>query len=258
VLAQLVAQGAQVLATGRDVGGLNAAIEALGADRKRVVPHAADLAVPEQRVALCHTAERFGINVIVNNAGTSDFAWLAEQAPEAVVRSVNTNVVAPIDLCRLLLHHLERQPSAHIVNVGSVFGSLGYAGFSVYSATKFALRGFSEALRRELAGTRVKVHYLAPRATRTQFNSRAVERMNAALGIAMDDPRRVAAAVIRLLRAGDAEMVIGWPERFFVRMNALLPRLVDRALRGQLGTIRAHAHSIDRSQRSVEATLPTT
>jgi short-subunit dehydrogenase len=58
-----------------------------------------------------------------------------------------------------------------VVNVGSTYGSIGYPGYASYCATKFALRGFSEALRRELADTRVGVLYVAPRATRTSMNS---------------------------------------------------------------------------------------
>ena len=75
--------------------------------------------------------------------------------------------------------HLRAQPEARILNIGSVFGSIGYPGYAVYSATKFAMRGFTEALRRELSDTRIKVHYCAPRATRTGINTsrgRADER----------------------------------------------------------------------------------
>jgi short-subunit dehydrogenase len=151
------------------------------------------------------------------------------------------NEQAPIHLCRLLLPHLRRQSEAHILNTGSVFGGIGYAAYSVYSATKFAMRGFSEALRRELADTSVQVHCLAPRATRTGINTAAVERMNAELGVAMDTPDVVARAACDMLESGVAEAVVGWPEKFFVRLNALFPRLVDGALRKQLPVIRRHA-----------------
>jgi short-subunit dehydrogenase len=126
--------------------------------------------------------------------------------------------------------------------MGSVFGAIGYPGYAVYSATKFGLRGFTEALRRELAASNVSVHYLAPRATRTRINSSAVERMNTELGVAMDDPERVAQAVCRLLVKQQAAAVIGWPEKLFVRINALLPRAVDGAIRKQLPTIERYAH----------------
>jgi short-subunit dehydrogenase len=126
-----------------------------------------------------------------------------------------------------------------------VFGAIAYPGHTVYSATKFALRGFSEALRRELTGTSVRVHYLAPRATRTRFNSSEVESLNERFGIAMDPPERVAAALLDLLERDRIEAVLGWPERFFARLNALLPRLVDRALAKQIPIIRQHAADRD-------------
>ncbi len=133
------------------------------------------------------------------------------------------------------------QPEACILNTGSVFGSIGYPGYAVYSATKFAIRGFTEALRRELADTHVKVHYVAPRATRTGINTSAVERMNAELGVAMDPPELVAKAVCDMLAGGRVEAVLGWPEKFFARVNGVLPRLVDGALRKQLPVIRRYA-----------------
>jgi short-subunit dehydrogenase len=122
-----------------------------------------------------------------------------------------------------------------------VFGSLGYPGFAAYSASKFAMRGFTEALRRELADSSIRVHYFAPRATRTGMNASAVERMNAELKVAMDLPGPVAAAACDVLEAGRTSAVFGWPEKLFVRINALLPGVVDGSLRNQLPVIRRHA-----------------
>jgi len=150
-------------------------------------------------------------------------------------------VLAPLHLCRGLLAHLRSLPEACILNTGSVFGSIGYPGYAVYSASKFAVRGFTEALRRELSDTNVKVHYVAPRATRTGINTSAVERMNEELGVAMDPPELVARAVCDMVDGGRVEAVLGWPEKFFARVNGVLPRLVDGALRKQLPIIRRYA-----------------
>lgn len=209
----------------------------------RVDVYTANLTRQDDRARLVEFARtwRGGVNVLINNAGVSHFRLLEEQPAEEVDLALAVNVQAPIHLCRLLLPHLRCQPDAHILNTGSVFGGIGYAAYAVYSATKFAIRGFSEALRRELADTNVQVHYLAPRATRTGINTAAVERMNAELGVAMDPPPVVARAVCGMLETGTAEAVVGWPEKFFVRLNAALPRLVDGALRKQLPVIRRHA-----------------
>ena len=74
----------------------------------------------------------------------------ADQPPEQLDLAIAINLLAPIHLCQELLPHLLRQPEACILNTGSVFGAIGYPGYAVYSATKFAVRGFTEALRREL------------------------------------------------------------------------------------------------------------
>jgi short-subunit dehydrogenase len=236
-------RGAAVLLVGRDAATLNEISTAIG-DRLTVRWCAADLATAEGRARVvaeaCHWGDR-GCNVLINNAGLGDFGMLDELDDCAIERLFAINAVAPVQLTRALLGHLRSQPEAAILNVGSVFGSLGYPGFATYSATKFALRGFTEALRRELTGTRIGVHYFAPRATRTSMNAAAVDRMNAELGVAMDLPVQVAEAACELLVSGQASAVYGWPEKLFVRINALLPGLVDGSLRKQLPIIRRHA-----------------
>jgi short-subunit dehydrogenase len=244
IAAELLGRGAAVLLVDVNENALQRFVASEPkASADRVAIFAANLTRAEDRARLAEFARtwRGGINVLVNNAGVSHFRLLEDQPAEEVDLALAVNLQAPIHLCRLLLPHLRRQPEAHILNTGSVFGGIGYAAYSVYSATKFAIRGFSEALRRELADTAVRVHYLAPRATRTGINTAAVESMNAELGVAMDTPPVVARAACAMLEADTPEAVVGWPEKFFVRLNALLPRLVDGSLRKQLPVIRRHA-----------------
>jgi short-subunit dehydrogenase len=105
------------------------------------------------------------------------------------------------------------------------------------------LRGFSEALRRELADTRVRVLYFAPRATRTPMNSPAVVALNNELKVAMDDPQLVARQLLGAIRTERDELYLGWPEKLFVKLNGLLPGMVDKSLRKQLPVIRRFAKS---------------
>lgn len=240
---ELLARGASVLLVDRDEAALERAAQRLSRYGERAGTLAADLTRNADRERLCAAAAawRGGINVLVNNAGVNHFHMFADQPPEQLDLAVAINLQAPMHLCRALLPHLQRQPEACILNTGSVFGAIGYPGYAVYSATKFAVRGFTEALRRELAGTNVSVRYIAPRATRTGINTSAVERMNDELGVAMDPPALVAKAVCDMLAGGRVEAVIGWPEKFFARVNGLLPRLVDGALRKQLPVIRRYA-----------------
>ena len=117
------------------------------------------------------------------------------------------------------------------------------------------MRGFTEALRRELADTTVRVQYLAPRATRTAMNPVAVERMNLTLGVAMDAPERVARAACDMLEQGRRDAVIGWPEKLFVRINALWPRVVDGSLRKQLPVIRRYASGAGAAPQTTSAVV---
>ncbi|MBK6453409.1 MAG: SDR family oxidoreductase [Proteobacteria bacterium] len=241
---ELHGRGASVLLVGRNAQALERAAQALGGRSARVDWCAADLATVAGRARVVEAASLWGgsgINVLVNNAGCGDFGLLDEIDDAAIERLFAINAIAPMQLTRALLPTLRSQPASAILNIGSVFGSLGYPGFTAYSATKFALRGFTEALRREMADSKIGVHYFAPRATKTGMNSAAVDRMNAELKVAMDPPAQVAAAACAMLEAGKASAVLGWPEKLFVRINALLPGAVDGSLRKQLPVIRRHA-----------------
>ena len=180
---------------------------------------------------------------------TERIALLLTQAtPEGgeidqIAELIDLNVTAPLQLTHRLLPLLRQQGEALVINLGSTFGSIGYPGFSAYCASKFALRGFSEALRRELADTQVKVLYFAPRATRTGMNAASVVAMNDELNVAMDDPHSVAQQLLAAIRREEEERYLGWPEKLFVRLNSLLPRVVDQALRKQLPIIQRFARS---------------
>ena len=204
---------------------------------------AADLTSEAGRQQITTAAQAFKANVLINSAGYNRFGLLADVREVDVERIFSVNALSPILLCKALLPWFTQQESAHIVNIGSTFGSLGYAGFAGYSASKFALRGFSEALRRELANSGVRIHYLAPRAVRTAFNEDAVNKMNTALGVAMDAPDVIPCAIARMLERGQSEHYIGRPERFFVKLNALFNKVVDKGLSSKLATIQQHARS---------------
>lgn len=202
---------------------------------------AADLAGDAGRAALTAAARRIEANVLINAAGINPFGLFTEQSAREIGLAFSINALAPVLLCHALLPVLLERPRAHIVNVGSTFGSIGFPGFAAYSASKFAVRGFSEALRRELADTNVGVHYIAPRATKTALATDRVRAMNAELGVGMDTPQHVAAAILRVLRDERREVLLGAPEWLFAKLNALFPSLVDRSLRRQLAVVRKHA-----------------
>lgn len=243
---QLCAAGAKLLLVARRTEPLEA-LAAAHPDQVKLV--AADLSARAGRETVLATARTLGaLDCVVNAAGVSQFTLLEDQDDEALETLVAINLTATMQLTRLLLPLLRRAPAGLLVNVGSIFGSIGYPGFAAYCASKFALRGFSEALRRELADSRVKVLYVAPRATRTQMNSAPVVAMNAELKVAMDAPEAVAAQLVEAIRREREEQYLGWPEKLFVRLNGVLPRLVDQALRKQLPVIKRFARPLTRTE----------
>jgi short-subunit dehydrogenase len=239
VATALCREGARALLVGRRIESLH---EIARAYPGQVEVVRADITTRSGRESVTSAAEDLGgLNCLINGAGISDFGLLEHQDEDTIAALIGLNVTGTLQLTHRLLPVLRRADRAMVVNIGSTFGSIGYPGFSTYCASKFALRGFSEALRRELADTRTKVIYIAPRATRTALNSPSVVAMNQDLKVAMDPPERVAAAVIAAVHAEREETYLGWPEKFFVGLNGLLPRIVDRALRKQLPTIRRFA-----------------
>ncbi|WDH50474.1 SDR family oxidoreductase [Pseudomonas chlororaphis] len=243
IAGDLCASGAKVLAVARRRAPLEPLL-ARYPDQLYWV--AADLTfLADRRKVLTAAQAMGGINLLINAAGVNHFAMLDQLDDSDINAMLAVNISAPVCLTKTLLPLLKQAESAMVVNVGSTYGSIGYPGYAVYCATKFALRGFSEALRRELADTRVGVLYVAPRATHTSMNSPAAQALNDALKSNVDDPQTVAAAVIHAIAGDRRDLYLGWPERFFMRLNSLLPNLVDRGLRKQLPLIRRLSHKPD-------------
>ncbi len=243
VATALCASGAQVLAVARHRAPLEGLLERYP---EQLCWVGADLTFLADRRKVLAAAEAIGgINLLINAAGINHFAMLEQLEDSDINGMLALNITAPICLTKLLLPLLKQAPSAMVVNVGSTYGSIGYPGYATYCASKFALRGFSEALRRELADTRVGVLYVAPRATRTSMNSPAAQALNDALKSNVDDPHTVASAVIQAIANQRRDLYLGWPERFFVRLNSLLPNLVDRGLRKQLPLVRRLSDTLE-------------
>ena len=180
------------------------------------------------------------LNLLINAAGINDFEGFESQPATTIERLIAVNLLVPIQLTQLLLPLLKKAPRAQVINVGSIFGYLGYPGFAVYCATKFGLRGFSQALRRELSDTQIAVRYFAPRATRTPLTTPPISAMNRELNTKEDTPEHVAQMLVKFISRAGWERKVGFPERLYVFLNHVVPGVNDRAIRGQLKIIRKH------------------
>jgi NAD(P)-dependent dehydrogenase (short-subunit alcohol dehydrogenase family) len=167
----LARRGCDVALVDLDEGGLaESAARVRGAGRKAslhrvdVSDRAAMEALPEAVLA-----EHGHVHVVVNNAGVSVGAELSEHSLDDFEWLMGINFWGVVYGCKLFLPHLLREEEGHIVNVSSMFGFIGFPGQISYCASKFAVRGLSESLHAELAGTRVGVTSVHPGAIRTNI-----------------------------------------------------------------------------------------
>jgi short-subunit dehydrogenase len=213
-------------------------------DREGVTAVQLDLAAPDLDQQLEWITEQYpDIDGVIHCAGQNRFAAIDQLDVDGIDLQLAVNLRSPILVARHFAPRFRKAGTGALVFVGSTFGSIGFPGYTSYCASKFGLRGFSEALRRELADSPVQVVYVAPRATSTAMNPEAVTALNKALGNHMDEPAVVAAQILKAMDRNDRRRFLGWPEKLFVIVNSLLPRLVDRAMLKQLPVIRRFLNS---------------
>ncbi|MBP2846068.1 SDR family oxidoreductase [Dickeya oryzae] len=182
--------------------------------------------------------ENARLDVLINNTDTSTFSSFNDQSLDTIRQQLMLNTEVPILLTHALLGCINTP--GIIMNIGSTLDGIGYPGYSVYCASKFALRGFSEALHRELSSKGVKVLHLAPRAIDVKGNTSTASRLIQELGYRSDRPDWVADRVVNALERERLRQWLGWPEKVFVALNALLPNVVDKAIRRQLAVIQRY------------------
>jgi short-subunit dehydrogenase len=195
---------------------------------------AADVTSPEARRALRdRLAQEWGrLHFLVNNAGMIAAGPLTLAQDAELARLMATNLLAPLALTRDLLPLLRAGAPSRVVNMGSMLGDIALPLFAAYSASKFGLRGLSNALRRELKGLAIGVTYASPRGARTEA-TRMIEHLVESLDMPLDEPERIARQVWDAVAAGRDTAYPPSRERLFMLLERLVPSLVDRALRGR-------------------------
>ncbi|RAS00449.1 oxidoreductase [Ensifer adhaerens] len=160
--------GDKVAVTGRNVEQLAEAYREFGGD---ALPLKLDVSNEAEAEAGAKAAtDHFGrIDVLLNNAGFGQLGLFEEIGASAIVNQFNTNVFGLFNVTRAVLPIMRRQRAGHILNVSSIGGSLGFAGSTIYCATKFAVEGFSESLAQETEQFGIKVSIVAPGFVRTDF-----------------------------------------------------------------------------------------
>jgi short-subunit dehydrogenase len=193
---ELAARGCDLALADRDEAGLaTLAAEIARSHRQKVTVHRVDVGAPQEIEAFAQAAiaDHPGLNIVINNAGVALMGQFDEIDQAQMDWLMNINFWGVVHGTRAFLPHLRGQREAHIVNLSSIFGIIAPPGQTAYAAAKFAVRGFSEALRHELAlaasPVRLSVVHPGGVATNIARNSRS--------GIGMTDNARRAESIER-------------------------------------------------------------
>jgi short-subunit dehydrogenase len=177
---ELAARGCDLALADRDEAGLQAvAAEIAKTNPRKVSVHRVDVGEPDQiqQFAVTAAGAHPGLNILINNAGVGLLGKFGEVEQAQMEWLININFWGVVHATRAFLPQLSRQPAAHIVNLSSIFGIIAPPGQTAYCAAKFAVRGFSESLRHELAteNSPVKLSVVHPGGVATNIarNSRS-------------------------------------------------------------------------------------
>jgi NAD(P)-dependent dehydrogenase (short-subunit alcohol dehydrogenase family) len=168
LVAAALQRGDSVVATSRSPEKVQAAFASAG---DRLYATALDLTNPEQIASTVDSVvQRLGrIDVLINNAGYGMLGAIEEASDSEIARVFEINVFGLLRVTKAVLPHMRRQRSGHIVNLSSIGGLSGIAGWGIYNATKFAIEGLSEALAQEVAPLGIGVTIVEPGPFRTDF-----------------------------------------------------------------------------------------
>ena len=228
-------EGAKLVLAARRVDKLETLAQeilAIGSGAETCVVQA-DLSKLEDIQSLIkQTLDKFGrIDVLVNNAGFGRLDWLENLDPVKDIQAqFDVNVLGVIQTTRQVLPIMMKQRSGHIINMGSMAGLVATPTYTVYAATKHAVHGFSEALRREVKPWGIDVSMIYPGGVVTEFQAHAgIKRKTGAttpkaLLLTAD---QVGSAVVQLVRRPRAMRILPWAWSFTVWMNRNLNWLVD-------------------------------
>src|SRR5713226_1133569 len=237
---ELAARGCDLALAERDEAGLQAVAAEIGrAHSRKVTVHRVDVGEPGEIEAFAQgaVADHPGLNIVVNNAGVALLGQFSEIEQEQMDWLMNINFWGVVHATRAFLPQLARQREAHIVNLSSIFGIIAPPVQTAYCAAKFAVRGFSESLRHELAmaNSPVKLSVVHPGGVATGIarNSRtgggvtdnarraqSIERFDA---MAKTTPAAAAQRIILGIEKNAPRILIGNDARFMDLLQRFRP-----------------------------------
>jgi short-subunit dehydrogenase len=231
---ELARHGVDLVLLARREDRLEEVAKQIAALQRRAIAITGDVtdAAVRRRALDAARDELGGLDILINNAGVAAHGRFADADPGRLRPIMEVNFFAPVELVReaIALLRAGRQPI--VVNIGSILGRRGSPHKSEYSASKFALHGFSEAVRPELArlGIDVLVVALGPAQTE-HFDVLLEGTAELPWGNPPRQPAEVAArSIVRAIERNRHEIVTGWRGRLLLAANRLFPRIVDRIM----------------------------
>jgi short-subunit dehydrogenase len=226
------ARGAKVLAVARSESLLQELAEQVRARGGTLEPVCADITNPDDRHRMVEAAcQHFGgLDILVNNAGIGATGHFMEASSERLRAIMEVNFFGVTETVRAFLPILRAGNQPAIVNISSIAGKRGIPARSEYSASKFALQGFSEAVRAELAKDEIEVLVVCPGLTATSFSKNMLEQK---ARMPVDHlrgmpPEKAATAILHSVEHSRHEVTLTFQGKLLVLVSRFFPRLADR------------------------------
>jgi short-subunit dehydrogenase len=224
-------RGCHVLAAARSQELLDQLATEAGGISSFVRTVVADVTKPEDRAAMVEAATKHfgGMDVLINNAGIGATGHFMDSEPEVLRQIFETNFFGLTETTRAFLPLLKQGVTPAIVNISSVVGKRALPARSLYSASKFAVMGFSEAIRAELAKDGIDVLVVSPGLTQTNFSKNMLEQK---AKMQLDHMRgmtsaEVAVATLRAVERGALDTTLTFRGKLLVLVNRFAPWIVD-------------------------------
>lgn len=228
---EAVKQGVKVLAAARQQPLLDELAAEVKASGGQIETVAADVTSPADRQKMVDAArlKLGGLDILVNNAGIGSTGHYADVDFDHIRKIFEVNLFGLTETTRACLPLLKAGTKPAIVNIGSIAGKRGIPARSHYAASKFAVQGFSEAIRAELAKDGIDVLVVSPGLTQTNFSKNMIEQkakvqLDHMRGMTSED---VARATLRAIARGTNETVLTLNGKLLVLVSRFLPRLAD-------------------------------
>jgi uncharacterized protein len=227
-------EGCRVVLAARRIERLQAIVAEIQNAGGEAVAVPVDVNEPDEIDVMVKTVlERFGkIDILFNNAGFGSVDWFENLKPERHIETlVRVNLVGTMLVARAVLPDMLKHGEGHIINMSSVAGLIAAPLITTYSASKYGVRAFTDALRREVSPFGIKVSGIYPGPASTEFGKQlertaARERINRSIRIHMSS-NYVARRIVEVAKRPRRSLVIPWWFRIITTFDTLFPVAVD-------------------------------